>query len=373
MKIALIADTHLGYSRFEKDAFIQAENAFLDASKKSDIILFAGDIFDIKVPKLETLNSAISIFNAVKLAGIPVIAIHGNHERRAKEMINPAKLLDNAGLIKHLHAESKIFEKDGDKIQVFGIGNFPEEFAEIGIKKAMERFSSEDGAFKILLLHQTIRELIPQGKNELALEYLETLPFDLIVNGHIHKKEIMLDGRFIIPGSTVITQLKKDETDPKGYFLFDTKEKKQEFVPIECRSFFYEEIEINEAGQTDVLEAVKTKIESIHKDNPEALIALKIKGTLKQGLKGSDIRIPNYDNVFIDNRLDEQSLNAKLEEIRNLRREKLSVRDLAIKELEEKTKDITAFETAELFNKLLIGTDEAIMYLEGLKNKEVEK
>jgi DNA repair exonuclease SbcCD nuclease subunit len=161
MKIAIIADTHLGYSRFEEDAFIQAERAFLDASEKADLILFAGDIFDTKVPRLETLNQAISIFTKVKEAGKPVIAIHGNHERRSKEMINAAKLLDNANLITHVHGESELFELDGEKIQVFGLGNVPEEYAEVALKKSMEKFTPQENTFKILLIHQTIKEIIP--------------------------------------------------------------------------------------------------------------------------------------------------------------------------------------------------------------------
>lgn len=366
MKIAIIADTHLGYSRFEKDAFIQAERAFLDASEKADVILFAGDVFDIKIPKLETLNQAISIFRKVK---IPVIAIHGNHERRTKEMVNPAQLLQTAGVIDYIHCKSKTFEKNGEKIQVFGVGNVPDEYADVAIKKAIERFSPDDASFKVLLIHQTVKELVPHGKNELSIDYLESLPFDLIINGHIHGKEILMGGRFIIPGSTVITQLRKNETEPKGYFLFDTKAKNAEFVPIECRSFFYEEIELKEAGAREVLDSLNSKISELRQKDPNALIALKINGTLKEGLSSSDIRIPNYEHVFIDNKLDIQNLEVKLERIRNLRNEKLSVRNLALKELDAKTKEkITAFDSTELFEKLLDGVDVTLDYLDKLRD-----
>lgn len=367
MNIAIIADTHLGYSRFEKDAFVQAERAFLDASEKADVILFAGDVFDTKVPKLETLDQAISIFRKVKEAGKNIIAIHGNHERRTKENINPAQLLQTAGVLDYIHCQSRVFEKDGEKIQVFGVGNVPEEYAEVAVKKAMERFTPEENAFRVLLIHQTIRELIPHGKNELTLDYLESLPFDLIINGHIHGKEILLGGKFIIPGSTVITQLKKDETEPKGYFLFNTQTKEAEFIPIECRSFFYDEIELEEAGQSEILDAIKARLDELQKNDPDALIALKLKGTLKQGISGSDIRIPDHDHVFISNQLDMQNLDAKLEKIRNLREEKLSVRELALKELEEKTKDITAFDSTVLFEKLIVGVDETMEYIEKVR------
>jgi DNA repair exonuclease SbcCD nuclease subunit len=362
MKLAIIADTHLGYSRFEKDAFIQAERAFLDASQKADVILFAGDVFDTKIPKLETLYQAIGLFKKIN---IPVVAIHGNHERRIKDCINPPQLLEAAGVIEYIHTQDRKFEKDGKSVQVFGIGNVPDEYADVAVKKAMERFKPDESSFKILMIHQTIKELVPHGKNELALDYLETLPFDLIVNGHIHGKEIRMDGRFIIPGSTVITQLKKDETEQKGYFIFDTNTKTADFIPIECRSFFFEEIEVKDANQSEIHNAINEKINELKSKDQNALISLKIKGTLKQGLSSSDISIPNFANVFIVNNLDIQNLGSRMEQIRNLRSEKLSVRELALAELDEKTKDsITAFSSSELFEKLIEGVDETLSYLE---------
>jgi len=366
MRIAIIADTHLGYARFEKDAFEQAERALLESSERADMVLFAGDVFDVKIPKLETLDAAIGLFRKVR---VPIFAIHGNHERRAKELTNPARLLHTSGAINYLHAESKTFEKDGQRVQVFGVGNVPDEYADAALKKVMERFSPEDGAFKVLLIHQSIKELVPHGKNELSLEYLETLPFDLIVNGHLHGKDILLGGRFLIPGSTVITQLKKDETNPKGFYIYDTSTKKADFIPINSRPFFYEELEFKEAADSDVRDAVRRKIEELKKKNGNAIIALKIDGSLKDGMSASDLRFPDYDHVFIDNRLDAKNLSATLGRIRELRNEKLSVRDLALKELEEKTRGkVKSFDPVELFEKLVIGADETLEYLNRDKN-----
>src|SRR3989338_355270 len=132
MKLAIISDTHFGYARFEEDSYIQAENAFLDADKKADLIIYAGDVFDTKTPKLETLNRAVDILKKVKK---PVFAIHGNHERRSKEMINPAQLLATMGLFRYLHGQDAIFEKDNEKVQVFALGNVPEELAAVALKK----------------------------------------------------------------------------------------------------------------------------------------------------------------------------------------------------------------------------------------------
>src|SRR4030095_17193485 len=120
MKIAIFSDPHLGYARFEEDSYIQAERAIESASEKADLILCAGDIFDIKIPKLETLKRAVDIFRKAK---VPVYAIHGNHERRARDMTNPAQLLAASTGMRLLHGESAVFEKNGEKGQVLGVGS----------------------------------------------------------------------------------------------------------------------------------------------------------------------------------------------------------------------------------------------------------
>lgn len=368
MKIAIFSDPHLGYARFEEDSYIQAEKVIESASEKADVILCAGDIFDTKLPKLETLKHAIEIFRKAK---IPVFAIHGNHERRSKDMVNPAQLLAASTGISLLHGEDAIFEKNGERIQIFGLGSVPEEYAAIALKKAIERYKPEKDSFTILMLHQSIKELMPGGEEELSLEYLETLPFDLIVNGHIHKTIVKLGNRFLIPGSTVITQLKKDETESKGYFLYDSKSKNVEFVKIESRKFFYEELFFKDAGEMELRERVRERVDKIKKEQPNAIIAIKLEGTLKEGLVNSDIKIDVYDNVYVDNRLNVESLGNRLEKIRNLRQESISVSELALKELQKKTAGkISLFDSAELFEKLVMGPEEAMTYLESRNKKD---
>ena len=362
MKIAIFGDPHLGYPRFEEDSYIQAERVVTDASQRADVILCLGDIFDTKIPKLESLKRAVEIFNK---AAVPVYAIHGNHERRARGLTNPVQLVEAGTNMKILHGESAIFEKNGEKLQILGMGSVPEEYASTALKKIMEDFKKDDDAFRILMIHQTIRELIPAAaEEELSLEELEHLPFDLLLNGHIHEKHVKMDERFLIPGSTVITQLKKEETEPKGYFLYDTKEKKAEFIPVKTRKFFYEDLKFSDAGEMEIREAVEKKVNELRKQDQDALIAINIHGKLKEGLSLSDIKLDSYHNVYIHNKMEGQDLGSKLEKIKEIREEHLSVRDLALKELRKKTEDKVDFDSSELFERLLLGHDEALEYLE---------
>ncbi len=366
MKIAIISDTHLGYARFEEDSYVQAENAFLDADNKADLIIYAGDVFDTKNPKLETLNRAVEILKKIKK---PVFAIHGNHERRSRGMINPAQLLATTGLFKYLHGEEALFESNSEKVQLFGLGNLPEELASAGLKKSLEKFKPDQSAFKIIILHQSIRELIPNAKEEISLEELEQLPFDLIINGHIHASTVKLGGRFLIPGSTVVTQLKKDETSSRGYMLYDTLSRKHEFINIKCRPFFYEELDFNEASMADIRSKVERRIIELKRQNERAVIRLKIKGTVREGVKAGDLGFASGDSVYIDNHLNAGTFKDKLEKIRNIKDEKLSVKELAIKELETKVGGKVRFSPRELFDKLIQGTDEAIIFLKEKNHK----
>lgn len=363
MRIAIISDTHLGYARFEEDSIKQAAAAFSDADTKADIIIYAGDVFDTKNPKLETINHALDIIKKVK---IPVFAIHGNHERRSKDLVNPVQLLATSGLLNYLHGNDTKFEKNREKVQIFGMGNVPEEYAEIALRKSLEKFSPADGHFKVLVLHQSIKELIPHADQEISLDYLRDLPFDLIINGHIHERIIKLDGKFIIPGSTLVTQLKKDETESRAYELYDTATKTHFTVPIPCRKFFYEEMVFDNASLSDVRDSIDAKVRELKKIDDDAIIRIKVKGSLKDGINRSDFSLASYENTFIDMHLDIQGLKVAIQKMKSMNQEKASVKEVVLRELEEKCKGkITKFQPRELFDKLVLGVDEALEYLDG--------
>lgn len=366
MKIAIISDMHLGYARFEEDSFTQAEAAFLDADKKADCIICAGDVFDIKIPKLETIRRAVELFEKVS---IPVFAIHGNHERRSKDLTNPVQLLAAAGAIYYLHGSARTFEKNGEKALILGIGSVPEDYAIAAIKKCTEGMEKSSGEFRILVLHQMISENPIEGQECISAEDLEGLPFDLIINGHIHEKKELLGGKLIIPGSTVITQLKKEETGPRGYIIFDTAAKKSEFVETKHRKFFFEEIELKDAGLEEAKKAVEKKAMELRAKDSEAIIRIKLAGNMKEGISPPDFSGLAADRLlFIDNALDSAGIRERIERIKKSKDEKLSVREVALKSLEGAVAGkVTLFNPHELFERLCIGIDEAEEYLKGKK------
>ncbi len=84
-----LADIHLGYDRYDhpersKDFFL----AFRDVVQRHaiqnrvDFVLIAGDLFEHRQIQPGVLNQAQLVLRALKQAGIPVLAIEGNHDNR---------------------------------------------------------------------------------------------------------------------------------------------------------------------------------------------------------------------------------------------------------------------------------------------------
>ncbi|MEM4589726.1 MAG: metallophosphoesterase family protein [Candidatus Micrarchaeia archaeon] len=374
MKVGILSDTHIGYPRFYEDSIEQAEEAFREACNNSDIVLIAGDIFDTKTPKFEVIAKAMEIFSYGKKIDwkekgieskeglLPVVAIHGTHDRRSKGMVNPVELLERAGIITNASDRIVVFEKrnkDGsiEKIAIHGIGGTTEDSIKETIRQL--NFKPIAGAYNILMLHQTIKEVIPMAEGI----SLDELPdgFDLYLCGHIHKRVVMEKNgkKLLIPGSTVITQLKKEEEEPRAYVIIDTNTNEIKFVDIKSRKFLYGEIEFKNADLKDVNDGIRNKIDELLQKGKEIkgkdeipIIRVVVSGTLKQGIKRENLSLQDIYSEYedkcilqIDNEMDEQGLKEKLESLRNMYKQKMSVREIGIQSIKERlqstsTKDI---------------------------------
>ena len=393
MKIAITGDFHFGFS---DDALEQASQALNKAEALADVVVVAGDLFDHRVPKQETVDDALRLFGRIakdfekKNGGVrileidaeegrekelvgapPIIAIFGTHERRTKGLVNAVQLLDSAGLVVNCHAKKIVVEKAGERVVFQGLGGIPEEY----VKKALKlmEYKPVKGAFNVFVFHQTMREIIPIGDEFLAMQDLPD-GFELYVDGHIHWHQELEDGgkKLVIPGSTVVTQMKKNETGAKGIVVFDTGTKKSEFVEINSRPFVYEEIVFREAGIAEVGKKVGEKLAEIAEKfaGREPLVKIKLAGTLAKGLQNSAIDLKEVEKEFggkmllsIDKALESAALKEKIEKIRAGRQEeRKSVQEMGMEILREKLADgaarYEAEEAEELFAALADGDAE---------------
>jgi len=332
IKIAVISDLHLGFglgTKREQDSFNNAKAAFTRAlEEKPDLILVAGDIFHDRIPKPEVLATGVELFfnanqrmpkkaivvrkvkeqhtTSTKTEIPPIVTIYGTHERRSSESVNPVQILQKAGLLYNLHAESILLQIDSDKLGIHGLSGVPERYAR-DILRAWQPEPFE-GAVNILLAHQSFRNLIPA--DEPFLEFGD-LPkgFDLFVLGHIHWRTEARHPAFgtpiLIPGSTVKTQLNKVESElEKGFYLLRIDQQKinSEFIQIKTRPFFYEKLKVDGKKPSEIITALSesTLLHTMEDQEKLPIIRFKLEGQLASGFLSTDLDISPIIKKYLD-------------------------------------------------------------------------
>ncbi len=408
MKIAILSDFHLGFgkNRRKNESFQQVFSAFKEAlNHNPDLFLLQGDLFDESVPDQETWLEAFKLFSVTKNAkkadlsifkqkngekqkiefeGIPVVSIHGTHEFRGKDFANALSVLDQAGFMVYLHASEAIVSNENEILAIHGLGGVPEKKA----KDVLQHYNPRplEGMLNILLLHQSFKEFLPFDDEMIASLSLEDLPqnFDLIINGHFHADNEINNKnlRLLLPGSTVITQMKKNEANnPKKFFLYDTKTKTLEPIKIPGqRKFFYSELVFENASSEDVYKKVKKELETILKNpDKEPLIKLKLSGSLASGITSSDldlsfVKLLNENAIiYVDKNFSDIKFKQKLENLRESHHKK-SISSLGIELLEKHLDETNVkknFDVRRMFELLSKGEkDKAIELLSDRKKSK---
>lgn len=364
MKLAIVSDLHLGYN---DDALPQAKEALFKAARLADAVVLPGDLFDSRVPRQETVHEAVQLFSSVleqtqnkagqKLVdgvggnelewkGIPLLAIPGTHERRSKGLVNVVQILDAAGLLINFHAKKIVLEKGGERVCLQGLAGVPEDYLRRTLDAAS--FAPVQGAFNIFVFHQSLSELLPYEREDFAS--LSELPagFDLYIDGHVHwRSEVKKEGRrLIVPGSTVITQMRKREEEAKGFFVFDTETLQAEFHHINSRPFFLVEAEFKDAQAEEVTALIKKRLLEVVARKPvmPPLVRVVAKGTLAKGVTSSSIDLePLREDfpemqLFLEKEFESMELREKIELLRRLREEKKGVKEIGMQLLKDKLK-----------------------------------
>jgi DNA repair exonuclease SbcCD nuclease subunit len=229
---------------------------------------------------------------------VPVIAISGTHERTAFGKENPLSLLGLAGLLVDANEATIVVEKGDERVAVFGLGGLSEEMVKPKLLELDPRPAS--GAFNIFMFHQSIYELLPFSSDFI---HYDDLPkgFDLYVDGHIHSRvEATVHGKkFLIPGSTVLTQLKEDEQEDRGFILFYTATYTYEFITIKCRQLVFKSLQFNAAEPKEIKESCEQEIERILKASREKpIIRMKLEGTMAKGFNSTDIPVNSITSKY---------------------------------------------------------------------------
>lgn len=361
MKISILSDFHLGFgtgTEREEDAPEAAKEA-MEKSLDSDVILIAGDIFDTRIPSTEVfvramqllvkpmkaengvrisrgINKKVEDIPLIKSEGIPVVAIHGTHERRVKGLLNPVEALERAGFLIYLHCNGVVLEKESEgrkeRVCIQGMSGVPDQFS-AGVLEQWNPKSVEN-CFNVFILHQSLSPFMYAPH----LLPVEKLPkgFDLYICGHMHepKKSVYRESPLIIPGSLVTTQITKESMKPMGFWSFETESRKAEFRVIENqRRVYYNVLDTGKVGREEIEKEIGKILETGHEKKP--LIRIKLKGKEKN-LPLDEIKAKFQDQAIVSFRKETEEERIQTKTIEEHR---LSVQELGRKLLDENLRE----------------------------------
>ena len=229
IKIAHIADTHLGYRQY---GLVEREKDFYDSfrimiddmlDKNVDCVLHSGDLFEQAKPPIEALLVAQECFEKLMENGIDVYVIAGNHDKiQKKGTVIPQRLYESEKF--HiLTLNNPIIEISSD-IVLCGLPYFPKNL-EDAVKDELYKIYEEvkNYPYKILMLHGSISKYF-----DMECEFeLDAIPegFDYYAMGHLHNRILNYDfkkGILSYPGSTEIkskAEISDYNKNKKGYSL----------------------------------------------------------------------------------------------------------------------------------------------------------
>jgi len=283
-------------------------------------ILIKPKIRSNQVKILQGHNKEIDKLSPLTLSGVPVIAIHGTHERRTKEMLNPVEALEKAGFLLYIHCNGIVLEKNREKVCVQGMGGVPDHYAENVLREWDPK--PVKGCKNILMLHQSITGFV----NAQHTLDVETLPkgFDLYICGHLHGSRALNEPPLVFPGSLIPTQLNKESMEPNGVWFYDTEKGAVKFTRLENqRQFYYFEC----SGKEDSEKAINDVLKENHAAKPIVRIKLAGKNDFTKELesKYSENAILSFKT-----QLEKEGL-----EVKSIEEQRLSVQELGQKLLRE--------------------------------------
>jgi DNA repair exonuclease SbcCD nuclease subunit len=311
---------HLGCRRYNleertKDFFRSWYDVIVNHALPAgvDFVLIAGDFFDRRNIDPQTMNHALAGLQLLKEAGVPVVAIEGNHDRRdAVSDYSWMRSFSQAGFLVLLEpavGEGQMTmtpwdeeERAGSYVDIKGARVYGSHWygttANVAIPILADalRRSRGDGLFHILMLHTDVEGQLNRPIPALSVEKLKELRalVDYVALGHTHKK-FEIDNWAFNPGSLEACSIDEYREERGAYLVEvdDDRNVKTTFItdyvqrPFQRLSFDVSGAESPEAVHEGVMEAVRREARAHDADSgdPEPIVEISLRGHL--GFKNS--------------------------------------------------------------------------------------
>ena len=251
MRFLHIADVHLGCTRYQlSESPRDFYEAWIDVlqryaiDERVDFVLMAGDFFHKRNVPPETMNYAFAGLSLVKDAGIPVVAIEGNHDQKHTDSeYSWLRSLADWGLLILLEPTIEDhnivylpWNEDTRRGGFVDIGNariFGSDWYGASANWAMPmlvdaiKANRRDGAFHILMLHTDVEGHQTHPMPALSISALRELRevTSYVALGHTHKN-YSIDNWAFNPGSLEITSI-DEYRETRGAYLIEVDSESQ--------------------------------------------------------------------------------------------------------------------------------------------------
>lgn len=298
MKIAHLADLHLGYRAYHRvnsrggnvresdvaDAFRQAVNRMVEL--RPDLVLVAGDVFHTVRPSNSSIADAFRQFSllADRLPDVPIVMIAGNHDSpRSADTGNILNLFREIDGVRVVCDECRSIRLPEIDTSILCL---PHVSLSTGEEVPMEPDSGS--AHNVLMLHGTIAgesadqklryiseyggAIIPEGK-------IDAAQWDYVALGHYHLCQDLAPNMWYSGGLERTSANIWFEREDKGFLVYGTKTGKAEFEPVNTRPVVdLPKIEARGLGAEELDETIRLSVERI-----------------PDGLNGKIVRLVIYD------------------------------------------------------------------------------
>ncbi|HMK48285.1 MAG TPA: DNA repair exonuclease [Methanocella sp.] len=296
------ADLHLGYRQYDLDerfrdfgrSFMAVVQQAIDA--RAEFVLIAGDLFHIRNINAPTYYQAKHILSMLKEAGIPCIAIEGNHDRAfIRDGMSWLEMLQSEDLLTLIlpgpSGELMKNYVDIGKTRIFGLCYAGASTSRMipAIRDEIAMINSEDRPdYTILMMHTGIEgQMKGNIIGEMSYEEIHQLKdmVDYLALGHYHNA-YELDGWAYNPGSPDTCSV-TEANSPKGFYL--VQDGRATLIEVGRRKFLSITIPIDECmDAASLMEEIGRKLAAVERPENPPIVYILLRGCL------------NFDRSLID-------------------------------------------------------------------------
>jgi DNA repair exonuclease SbcCD nuclease subunit len=329
MKFLHLADIHLGCRRYNvEERTTDFFRAWSDVIVRHalpnavDFVLICGDFFNSRKVDPQAMNHAIIGLQMLKDAGIPVVAIEGNHDQHESDAVNRfswMRSLSQWGYLILLEPDTRDGfnlvpwneeERSGSYIDIAGARIFGTHWFGTStnaavplVVDALRRARGEE-LFNILMLHTDVEgQLNRPNIPALSISRMKELRalVDYVALGHTHKRFEIEDWAFN-PGSLEACTIDEFKEE-RGLYLVEVDEQRRVVAARHSRDYTqrpFQRLNFDVSGAPDaeavhagVLEVLRLEArthDAEQDDSPAPIIEINLRGHL--GFKNSLLDIP---------------------------------------------------------------------------------